>query len=136
MAASADRNTRQVAGLSRSFPLAASTLIYAGTIACVNSSGLLTKGAVSTTLKCVGVARERMDNSAGAASAISGEVEVGVFGPFANSAAGDAIALDDVGLDCYIVDDETVALTSGGSTRSVAGKIWNVTADGVWVKFN
>jgi hypothetical protein len=124
MAASADRNTRQVAGLSRSFPLAASTLIYAGTIACVNSSGLLTKGAVSTTLKCVGVARERMDNSAGAASAISGEVEVGVFGPFANSAAGDAIALDDV------------ALTSGGSTRSVAGKIWNVTADGVWVKFN
>jgi hypothetical protein len=135
MAASRDRNTRQVAGLSRSFPVAASTLIHAGTIACVNASGLLTKGAVATTLKSVGVARARIDNSAGAASAIRGEVEVGVFGPFANSAAGDAIALADVGATCFIVDDETVAKTNGSSSRSAAGTVWDVTAQGVWVKF-
>ena len=114
---------------------AASTLIHAGTIACVNASGLLTKGAVATTLKAVGVAVRRIDNAAGAASAIRGEVEAGVFGPFVNSSAGDAIALADVGASCFIVDDETVAKTNGGSTRSVAGVVWDVTSEGVWVKF-
>ena len=40
----------------------------------------------------------------------------------------------DVGADCYIVDDQTVAKTNGTNTRSVAGKIIAVDADGVWVK--
>ena len=52
---------------------------------------------------------------------------------FANSASADAIALADVGADCYIVDDQTVALTNGSSTRSVAGKIHDVDSSGVWV---
>lgn len=136
MAATRDINTRQVAGLRRAFPVAASTLIHAGTIACLNASGLLTKGAVSTTLKAVGVAPRRIDNASGAASAIRGEVETGVFGPFKNSAAGDEIVLADVNANCFIVDDETVAKTNGTNTRSVAGVVWDVTAEGVWVKFN
>lgn len=135
MAASAARNTRQVAGIQRSFPVAASTLIYAGTIAVVNSSGKLTKGAVATTLKAVGVPSANIDNSAGAADAINGTVEIGVFGPFLNSAGGDAIALADVGATCFIVDDETVAKTNGSNSRSAAGTVWDVTTEGVWVKF-
>lgn len=47
----------------------------------------------------------------------------------------DAIALADIGSDCYIVDDQTVAKTSGSATRSVAGKIFDVDAAGVWVNF-
>ena len=39
-----------------------------------------------------------------------------------------------MGSDCYIVDDQTVAKTNGTNTRSVAGKIIAVDADGVWVK--
>jgi hypothetical protein len=135
MAAAADRNTRQVEGVTRAFPMAASTKIWAGTIACLNSSGKLTKGAASATLKAVGVAPATIDNSAGLVDAINGQVEIGVFGPFLNSAGGDAIALADVNATCYIVDDETVAKTDGTGARSAAGRVWDVTTEGVWVKF-
>ena len=54
---------------------------------------------------------------------------------FANSAAADAITLADIGADCYIVDDQTVAKTSATNTRSVAGKVFDVDAEGVWVDF-
>jgi len=59
-------------------------------------------------------------------------VRPGVF-KFANSANGDLIAQANVCADCYIVDDNTVALTDGGGTRSRAGKIVGVDSDGVWV---
>ncbi|MFN0185126.1 MAG: hypothetical protein ACKVQR_15035 [Aquabacterium sp.] len=138
-AATTDRNTRSKLGSRRTLPVAATTLIYAGTIACVFTSGgsvgLLTKGATATNLKALGVATGRIDNAAGAASAIRGEVEVGVQGPFGNSASSDLIAAKDIGADCFIVDDQTVALTNGGNTRSIAGKVWDVDAEGVWVLF-
>lgn len=115
-------------------PVAASTKIYGGAIVCVNSSGLATKGAVSTTLKAVGVADALADNSAGAASAIRVKVRRGCF-KFGNSASTDLITLADIGADAYIVDDQTVAKTNGSSTRSVAGTIRDVEADGVWIEF-
>jgi hypothetical protein len=34
-----------------------------------------------------------------------------------------------------VVDDQTVAKTNGSSSRSVAGIIRDVDADGVWVEF-
>lgn len=129
-----DRATPQRASEDFGFPLAASTKLYAGSIACINSSGYLTKGAVSTTLKCVGIMKESADNSAGAAGAITGKVKRGCF-QFANSASTDQITLADVGADCYIVDDQTVAKTNGSSARSVAGKIRDVDTGGVWVEF-
>ncbi len=128
-----DRDTLRRDAVDFVFPVAANTVIYAGSIVCVNSSGLATPGAVSTTLKCVGVAQKRANNNPGAASAISVEVRRGCH-RFANSSAGDLIALANVGADCFIVDDQTVALTNGASTRSVAGKIRDVDAIGVWVE--
>lgn len=132
-ALSADRNTPIRTAEDFEFPVAASTLIYAGSLVCINASSLATKGAVATTLKAVGIATERADNSAGLASAIRVKVRRGCF-RFANSTAGDLIALADIGADCYIVDDQTVAKTNGSATRSVAGKIRDVDADGVWVQ--
>ena len=34
---------------------------------------------------------------------------------------------------CYVVDDETVAKTNGTNTRSRAGVVVDVDAQGVWV---
>ncbi|MGK2898374.1 MAG: hypothetical protein ACSLE9_06775 [Burkholderiaceae bacterium] len=133
-ATTTDRNTRQRPGIKRAFPMAAATLIPAGVIACLNASGLLVNGATSATLKCVGVTQKAADNSAGLASAINGEVETGVFGPFANSASTDQITLTEVGSDCYIVDNQTLAKTSNSAARSVAGKVWDVDTEGVWLK--
>lgn len=130
-----DRDTRRRDGEQFDLPVAAATLIYAGSIVCVSTAtNLATKGATATTLKAVGMAEDRADNSAGAASAIRVRVRRGCF-RFANSAAGDQVVLGDVGSDCFIVDDQTVAKTNGSNTRSVAGKVRDVDADGVWVEF-
>jgi hypothetical protein len=132
-ALAADRNTPRRANIDFGFPVAASTKLYAGSLVCLNSSGYLTKGAASTTLKTVGVLQETADNSAGANGAITGKVRRGMF-RFANSASTDLIALTEVGASCYVVDDQTVAKTNGSSSRSVAGTIRDVDADGVWVE--
>jgi len=133
MALTADRATPRRDAVQFEFPVAASTKIYAGALVCLNSSGLATKGAASTTLKAVGIAEALADNSAGLASAINVKVRRGCF-RFLNSSAGDLIALTEVGSDCYIVDDQTVAKTNGSSSRSIAGKVRDVDADGVWVE--
>lgn len=134
-AATKDRDTQEVAGRTRSLPMAAGAKVYAGTIAVIDASGNANKGSTATTLKAMGVFLAPYDNSGGSAGAVTCEASLGTFGPFANSTAGDAIAAADVGSTCYIVDDQTVAKTNGSATRSAAGTVWNVDAAGVWVKF-
>lgn len=129
-----DRNTSRRDGNQMEPPVAAATRIWGGSIVCINSSGYAVPGATSTTLKAAGVAEVRADNSAGAAGDIRVPVRKGVH-RFANSAAGDAIALADIGSTCYVVDDQTVAKTNGTNTRSSAGTVFDVDADGVWVRF-
>ena len=90
-------------------------------------------GPVSTTLKADGVAQKRVVNTGGADGAMSVEVVPGIS-HFDNSTAGDAIAQADIGNNCYIVDDHTVAKTSGTNTRSIAGQIADIDATGVWVR--
>jgi len=130
-----DRNTLRRNGDQMEPPVAAATRIFAGSMVAINTGGYAVPGATSTTLKAAGVAEHRADNSAGAAGDIRVRVSKGVH-QLGNSASTDAIALADIGADCYMVDDQTVAKTSGTSTRSVAGKVFDVDADGVWVKFN
>lgn len=129
-----DRNTRRSDGNQVAPPVAANTRIWGGSITCVNAAGYAVPGATSTTLKAVGVSEHRADNTGGVAGAMRVRCRKGPH-RFANSAAADAIALSDVGSDCFIVDDQTVAKTNGTNTRSVAGKIFDVDADGVWVDF-
>jgi len=128
-----DRNTPLRDSKQYGLPVAASTKIFAGSLVCLNASGFLTKGAVATTLKAVGMAEESVDNSAGANGALSCKVRRGCF-KFANSSAGDLIVAADWGASCYVVDDQTVAKTNGSSTRSVAGIVRQVDSDGVWVE--
>ncbi|MCC7546187.1 MAG: hypothetical protein IT532_00305 [Burkholderiales bacterium] len=132
-ALSADRGTPKRDAAQFSFPQATNTVIYAGALVMLNASGYATPGATATGQKCVGVAEARSNNNPGANGAQSVRVRRGCF-RFANSASGDAIALADVGADCYIVDDQTVAKTNGSSTRSICGKVRDVDADGVWVE--
>jgi hypothetical protein len=135
MALSQDRNTLRRDGWQFDYPVKAATKIYAGAIVAITVAvAFASKGTTATGLTAVGVAQEQADNSAGADGDIRVKVRRGVF-QFANSASGDAITLADVGANCYIVDDQTVAKTSATSTRSVAGKVEDVDAGGVWVRF-
>lgn len=129
-----DRPTAKRAGHQLAVPAAAGIKLFAGGIVCLNATGYATKGATSSTLKAVGVATEQVDNTSGADGSNMVPVERGTW-RFANSAGGDAITLANYGTSCYVVDDQTVALTSGGGTRSVAGVIRDVDGQGVWVEF-
>lgn len=137
-ALSADRTTPNRSARELSLPVAAATRIFAGAMVAVftsgGSAGNATRGATGTTLRGVGVAIEEADNSAGAAGALRVKVRRGCW-QFANSAAGDLVTTADIGADCFIVDDQTVAKTNGTNTRSVAGKVVDVDAAGVWVDF-
>jgi hypothetical protein len=117
-----------------SLPVAASVKIYAGALVALDSNGNAKPGETATGLLGIGRAEAQADNSSGSAGDINVEVRKGVF-RFENSAGGDEITLADIGADCYIVDDSTVAKTDGTSTRSVAGKVFDVDSDGVWVRF-
>jgi hypothetical protein len=133
-ALTADRATPKRHGRDLNLPVATNAIIFAGAIVALSATGFAVKGAVATTLKGVGVARRSVNNTGGADGAVSLAVERGVW-QFGNSASTDQITLADVGASCYIVDDQTVAKTNGGATRSVAGVIRDVDANGVWVEF-
>ena len=126
------RNTPERTGEVIGYPVKGSVKAIQGGIAVLNG-GYAAPGTTATGLVAVGRFEETVDNTAGADGAVSALVKRGTF-KFGNSAAGDQIAQADVGADCYIVDDQTVAKTSGTNTRSVAGKVIAVEADGVWVK--
>lgn len=130
-----DRNTTNRAGTDFEYPVAANARIFAGAIVAIDTAtALANKGATSTTLKCVGIAQAAADNTGGAAAAIRVRVRRGLW-CLANSGAADQLTLADVGADCYLVDDQTVAKTNGSNTRSIAGKVRDIDATGVWVEF-
>lgn len=114
-------------------PVKASTTIYQGALV-VMDSGLAVPGKTGTGLIALGMAEETVANT-GANGAANVTVERGTF-RFENSAAADAITAADIGKQCFIVDDQTVAKTNGGdpATRSVAGTVIDLDGSGVFVR--
>ncbi|WP_300439393.1 hypothetical protein [uncultured Mameliella sp.] len=131
-ALTADRNTPRFEGDIRQGDVAASTLIYAGTLVMRDASGNLVEGQTATGLVGAGRAEERVDNSAGSAGDLTCDYRPGIY-RFANSSAADEITKVEIGALCYAVDDQTVAKTDGDGARSPAGLIAGVDANGVWV---
>lgn len=119
------------ASMIHSFQGADSTQFYRGGMVVIDQAdGRLKKGSTDTGLVCVGRCEE--DILTGASNARKVRAKSGIF-KWGNSADADLIEADDIGKDCFIVDDQTVALTNGTNTRSKAGTIYDVDSDGVWV---
>lgn len=116
------------------FPVNGGSTLYSGGLMCLNSEGNVVPGSAATGLIALGklIDGSDVDNSAGADGAKRANVQAGVH-RWANSAAADEITAAEIGDVCYIVDDQTVAKTDNGATRSAAGIISNVDAAGVWV---
>ena len=131
MALNKDRNTPTREGTDVVHPVAAAKKIYAGALVVLNATGYAEPGSTATTLIAAGRAEAQVDNSSGADGALTITVRRGVF-RFSNHA--DAVTRTEIGKSCYIVDDQTVAKTSGTSTRSVAGKVIDLDGSGVWVE--
>jgi hypothetical protein len=133
VALTADRNTPELEPGEREGLLGASQSIFAGSILMRNALGHLIKGATAT--GSFGVGRAEKRGSSTTAGVTSQRYRPGIF-RFANSTAGDLITVADIGAVCYIVDDQTVAKTNGTNTRSPAGVVDGVDAQGVWVRFD
>ena len=105
--------------------------IFAGALVALQG-GFAIPATVATGLIVVGIAQKTADNTNGGNGAIKVKVHAGVA-KLKNSASTDAIGDTEMGLDVFMVDDETVAKTNGSNTRSRAGKVVEVESDGVWV---
>ncbi|MXR36714.1 hypothetical protein [Craterilacuibacter sinensis] len=127
-----DRNTPFKDGELIVAPVAASVKILAGTLVAANAAGFATPGATSTTLAYLGMADANIDNSAGADGALTVPIRRGKALKWAND-GGDPVTQASLGRPCFIVDNQTVAKTNGTNTRSQAGIVVALDADGVWV---
>jgi hypothetical protein len=145
------RNTPEMAdsGRMRVYPVEANTNIYLGGMAALNAAGNAVPASATTTvanaLKVVGRAEyvkngipgQNALNNPGAAGAISITVRKGVFLYATDGSVGAA----QLGLNCFAVDDNTVAATdraSGASVQqyAVAGVVVAIDPSGqVWVDF-
>ena len=124
------RSTPRREGTDFGRPVAAGARIFGGAL--VFLVGGYATSAVSAAAIVDGRASETVDNRDGAAGSLRVEVDRGTFA-YASAGGADAITAADIGKDAYAVDDQTVGLTNGGGTRPRAGRIEDVTTEGVWV---
>jgi hypothetical protein len=110
------------------FPVAASTIIYEGSLVAKDTAGNAVPASTTSTLVVVGIAKETVDNSAGLAAALNVGV-VQAAGRFVN---GNAMTKAAVGGLVYVVDDQTVTTSSAGSAP-IAGTVYLVDSNGVWL---
>jgi hypothetical protein len=128
-------DTPSRAGDILSLALAADTLIYQGTLVAINADGRAVPASDTSGLTVVGRANETVDNTDGAAGALSIPVERGVF-KFSND-VDDPVTIAERYEFAYVVDDNTVS--EDAHTNGVrAGLVIDVDSDGVWIdtRFN
>lgn len=136
MALSAARQTPSIDKGKKTAGQKGSTTCYQGGMACLDASGYCKPAVTGTGL--IGVGRfksnsgtDRWTNSS-SDGASNVEYENGCFG-WENSADADAITNAHKGKPCYMVDDQTVALTSNSGARSPAGRVRKVEDGKVYV---
>lgn len=132
-ALTADRNTQHKDGELVGVPVAANAKIFAGAIVVANANGYAAPGSTALSLTYLGRAEEFVDNTGGANGAKTINVRRKKAFKYGNLGA-DAVVQADLGKTAYIADDQTVAKTDGGGTRSAAGKVVGLDADGVWIE--
>ena len=132
-ALSANRNTPKYGsgGARYKLPHGSGVTLYRGALVVIDqTAGTVMPGTTSTTKTAAG----RAETSTADDSAYV-EFTRGTF-LFDNSTSTDAITNAQYGQSVYIVDDHTVAKTSGSSTRSIAGicRGLDPVSGGVWVE--
>jgi len=127
------RQTSRREGVMRADPAAAGVTCYEGGVVCLDAAGDAVPATTAGGLTARGISLNTVDNSAGAAGDELVEVETGEF--LLDNDAGDPIDRSHIDGYAYLVDDQTVAATDDGGARSIAGRITDVDAGGVWVEF-
>jgi len=132
-ATTTERNTPYKDPFILAVALAAGVSVLAGTIAVANADGFGEMATLADDLTYLGRFEESVDNSAGDDGEKTALVRRKKAFCWANHGA-DAVTQASLGKPCYIVDNQTVAKTSGTGTRSVAGIVLAIDSEGVWVE--
>jgi hypothetical protein len=105
--------------------------LYAGAMVGIDSTGKLNKAGVASNTAVLGRMKHppKLGYIVGD-GVVKGEAECGVI--LWNNSGTDAVDADDVGKQCFVEDDQTVSET-GSTTSIVAGIVFEVTTEGVWV---
>lgn len=113
------------------FPVAAATKLLAGVLWALDGNNRLVNASDAAARRVVGIGRDEVDNSAGAAGDLNGDAHVGIF-KLVNGAAALTLAHKDK--VCFVEDNQTVG-SSPGTNGVVAGIVRAIDADGgVWVE--
>lgn len=136
-AATADRDTQEkIAAFSFDHGCLGtdSTQFYKGTQVGIDlSTGRLVNAiAADLNVQVVGCCSENRLTLAGASNTKRVQFRSGIFN-YASGTAGEAIVEADRGQVCYVLDNQTVGLDGNTAANSIAGRIYDVDADGVWV---
>ncbi len=99
----------------------AGAVIYCGALVAVNAEGKAVPASDTAGLTVVGRAEH---------SAVTDEAILVRRGCFAYDGTG--ITRADLGASVYVADDQTVSKT-GGSNSIVAGRVFDVDEDGIWI---
>lgn len=132
-ATTTDRNTCLKDPFLVAVPLAAGVAVLAGTMAAINADGFGEMATTAADLSYFGRFEEAVDNTTGADGDKTAQVRRKKVFLWDNEAA-DLVTQASLGQLCYMVDNQTVAATDGGGTRSVAGVVLAIESEGVWVE--
>jgi hypothetical protein len=127
-----ERNTLRRGEDLYELPVKADALIHQGALV-VLSGGFAAPAHTGVGLIAMGRAEATVDNTDMPDGEQRISVRPGLY-LWANSTGPDALTQADAGQIAYIVDDQTVAKTHAGNTRSLAGRVLSVDAHGVWVQ--
>lgn len=118
MAVTANQIVKRQDGCRRSYPVAASTNIYEGTLVFINAAGNADDDTATGVNAFAGIAVRQADNSSGSAGDI--DVEVYTEGDF--ELTGTSLALTDNGMPIY-ADDNYACVLSLGATSVRIGTV-------------
>lgn len=114
-----------------SFPVAATTTIYGGSLVGTNASGYAVPGSANNALRIWGRCEKQALNTVAAGVGSAGDINVEVRqGVFYFGQAGTTFTIADVSKLVYVVDDQTVSLSDGSGLRPTCGFVVNVRGDG------
>lgn len=133
-AASADRVNYGATpdGKNWAYPITNARL-YEGTLIVINAAGHAAMASDTTgTTAVVGYLDAPADGAGTTAGTVEGRVRRGGVAEFETVAGGNAIVQADVGRDCYVVDNQTVAKQAGTTNGVIAGEVMGIrTVNGV-----
>ena len=128
------RRTPERTGDTRAVPAAAGHVFHPGAIAALDTNtGHAVRAATATGLRGLGRVEAHADTNGLSDGDAYISARTGIF-RFANHDS-DPVDHTAIGTPCFIADDQTVAATDGGRTRSPAGTVHDLDAQGVWVQF-